>query len=717
MALPVGALVPNGEQQFFDLSGNPLANGFVYMYVPYTSTPSTTWVDPYLTTANTNPIRLDGGGKAIIWGNTVYRQVVTDQFGNLIWDQITSIGLSSSTSISVPSVAALRALNITTNGATVWLLGYDTAGDKQPVMYVFSSTSTATDNGGTIIQPTVVPAGQAGRWIAALPDNGLVNLVDFGPVGQGNDDAPAMAAALATGYNVQLPNLILNFNSQQASGTDVFQINANDQKIIGAGVIGKETQTPLSGTIIQCPLSGVTIFHFITSQACGIQNVAFYCPSMTDGWMIFFDGCGPWAYTGYLEFMNCPGAIAFGGLGGNTSKALITEHVRCANMNGGSVSILDGTSRSTKACFYAWNFTTTQNNGPWFGLDWVCQAGANNAASVFLLLDGFVNSNMFRTLRFNTPDVGIALINSQSIGTNPNLFPQFNWFDDVAVQTPASTIYPYGVYLNSGNQIVINKIFVQDCAQAGLLFGQNASNLLIEYVTISNCQNDCLHLAGNQAYITGGRVQNANEGNNGSACVTVASAANNISINNILEWGAANGGDDISIASNAQFVWLIGNNWSGSPQNPTAINDPGFVGWYSPAIRSTFTPTVSFQTAGDQSWSYARQSGYFWQDGDFFKFLISLSATVTYSSAQGVLYFDGLPVAAGGNSNDAPVAIAKISNYSLDSGYTGVSAYLASSQVQLWEYGSGKATQQLGVTNVTSGTSIVLIASGEYQSS
>ncbi len=100
-------LLPNGEQQFFDLGGEPLSGGLVYMYVPFTSTPSTTWVDQGQTTPNTNPIQLDAfgrcviytnpiildsSGKAIIWGSGTYRQFVTDSSGNQIWDQLVSDG-------------------------------------------------------------------------------------------------------------------------------------------------------------------------------------------------------------------------------------------------------------------------------------------------------------------------------------------------------------------------------------------------------------------------------------------------------------------------------------------------------------------------------------------------------------------------------------------------------------------------------------------------
>ncbi len=87
-----GVLIPNAEQQFFDLTGEPLSGGLVYTYVVGTTTPKVTFVDQGQTTPNTNPIVLDSLGRCVIWGAGSYRQVVTDAAGNQIWDQVTSDG-------------------------------------------------------------------------------------------------------------------------------------------------------------------------------------------------------------------------------------------------------------------------------------------------------------------------------------------------------------------------------------------------------------------------------------------------------------------------------------------------------------------------------------------------------------------------------------------------------------------------------------------------
>lgn len=84
------SLLPNGEQYFPDINGKPLVGGTVGMYIPGTLVPKDTWQNSAQTVLNTNPIILDSRGLAIIYGAGTYRQIVKDEAGNLIWDQLTS---------------------------------------------------------------------------------------------------------------------------------------------------------------------------------------------------------------------------------------------------------------------------------------------------------------------------------------------------------------------------------------------------------------------------------------------------------------------------------------------------------------------------------------------------------------------------------------------------------------------------------------------------
>jgi microcystin-dependent protein len=74
-----------------------LAAGTVGFYVPNTLTFKTTWKNSGQTIANTNPVRLDANGCALIYGLGSYRQIVKDSLGNTVWDALTASTAALST--------------------------------------------------------------------------------------------------------------------------------------------------------------------------------------------------------------------------------------------------------------------------------------------------------------------------------------------------------------------------------------------------------------------------------------------------------------------------------------------------------------------------------------------------------------------------------------------------------------------------------------------
>lgn len=91
------------------------------------------------------------------------------------------------------SVAALRLASVSgvANGTAVQLSGYHAAGDGGGGTYVWDSTSTAADNGGTIIKVTGVATG---RWI--LQHTGPVTAQQFGADATGATDSSATIQAM-----------------------------------------------------------------------------------------------------------------------------------------------------------------------------------------------------------------------------------------------------------------------------------------------------------------------------------------------------------------------------------------------------------------------------------------------------------------------------------------------------------------------------------------
>lgn len=116
-AAGAASLLPPGKQQFLGDNGAPLAGGSVYFYVPGTTTPKDTYQDAAGTILNTNPVGLDSGGFAVIYGSGTYREVVKDGSGNTIYDQLTSdASASSSTSWAGTTGGTANALTLTATG-------------------------------------------------------------------------------------------------------------------------------------------------------------------------------------------------------------------------------------------------------------------------------------------------------------------------------------------------------------------------------------------------------------------------------------------------------------------------------------------------------------------------------------------------------------------------------------------------------------------------
>ena len=98
------SILPPAKTTFLDNNGKPLVNGKIDFYIPGTTTRKTTWQDAGQVTPNSNPVTLDAAGRALILGDGSYRQRVTDKYGNVIWDQVTSSTGSSGGGSATPTV-------------------------------------------------------------------------------------------------------------------------------------------------------------------------------------------------------------------------------------------------------------------------------------------------------------------------------------------------------------------------------------------------------------------------------------------------------------------------------------------------------------------------------------------------------------------------------------------------------------------------------------
>lgn len=215
------SLLPNAKQQFLDGTGTPLALGFVYFYIPSTSTFKDTWSNAAGTVLNTNPVILDAAGEAIIYGSGQYRQLLTDSLGNTIWDQITESALQitdlsitagdASITVDPDPLEGIGTIIVTDHGITNTKLaamptntlkGNNSGSTAEPVDLTATQTTAMlnvfvgdTGSGGT---KGLVPAPAAGDTAAGkfLTAGG-----GFGPVvaGTGLNITGAGAVALNVG--------------------------------------------------------------------------------------------------------------------------------------------------------------------------------------------------------------------------------------------------------------------------------------------------------------------------------------------------------------------------------------------------------------------------------------------------------------------------------------------------------------------------------------
>jgi len=188
------SLSPWLKPRFFITGTNrPLAGGLMYTYKAGTTDPATTYSDDAGTT-NTNPIVLDSDGQCDLFLDDAvsYRIILKNSAGVTQFDKDRIASLGSTQVQSFNSIAALRLRSGTTIANAAKTLGYYAAGDGGGNSFYWDGTSTATDNGGTIIKPTAVSG--AGCWLAVDKNN--INVKQFGAKTDGKDTTEHFQAAI-----------------------------------------------------------------------------------------------------------------------------------------------------------------------------------------------------------------------------------------------------------------------------------------------------------------------------------------------------------------------------------------------------------------------------------------------------------------------------------------------------------------------------------------
>ena len=261
--------------QFFSNVGIVLNGGFVQVYQAGTTTPQTTYTDSTGTVANANPIALSAAGRLVaagtgapvaVWvpSGTPHKMVVTDSGGNFVVaiDNLNGLNDVSSvlTQLAAPTssaaaggadlvanavksalnFAAVRAMPIPApvSGQTVMVIasGQTTSNDTRGGAFIWSASSTATDDNFNVLLPTAGASTVAGRWIRVSQP--YLPTFDSGdPINQGGVTQGTFTAQLT------------GFASNGSVSCTYYLIGLTGQGAIVVLVIGTYTATSTAATM------------------------------------------------------------------------------------------------------------------------------------------------------------------------------------------------------------------------------------------------------------------------------------------------------------------------------------------------------------------------------------------------------------------------------------------------------------------------------------
>lgn len=188
-------------QQFSDANGVPYSGAKVFFYEAGTATKKDVYTTAAGDVAQSNPVVLAADGKPttgdIFFGSGAYKVVIapsTDTDPPVSpYKTIDQISTSGGQTGVVNLIDDLRALS-PGEFTTVTVLGYYTITDQiENRTYYWSSTSSASDDGGTVITPDSAPA--TGRWLLKYDDE--LNVKWMGAYDDGSN-----AATTTTAINV-----------------------------------------------------------------------------------------------------------------------------------------------------------------------------------------------------------------------------------------------------------------------------------------------------------------------------------------------------------------------------------------------------------------------------------------------------------------------------------------------------------------------------------
>ena len=238
-----------------------LAGGTVGMYIPNTLTPKQTWQNAAQTIQNTNPVRLNANGCAVIYGTGTYRQILKDSLGNTIWDQPTAV---TTTNPYWAGQASGTANNITvtdasfsgTDGQAISFLATAKntgAVTLNPSAYGPISVLKSTNAGPVALSGGEIVGGSPGNVYTAtysstynkffltsvpVPANNLTlgsySILDYGALCTGShDDTVAIQATITAAQNGNGGEVLVPVSTSGCEVTGTLNITASNVTVRG----------------------------------------------------------------------------------------------------------------------------------------------------------------------------------------------------------------------------------------------------------------------------------------------------------------------------------------------------------------------------------------------------------------------------------------------------------------------------------------------------
>jgi hypothetical protein len=234
-----------------------LNGGKVTVYDAGTTNLATVWTDRAKTTPAAQPFILGSDGRAEVYGDNVYKFVITDSADAAIEtiDQAEYRTFSDTIDEYVAHVDTIQDLrDYTGNATTIIVDGYSTIGDGcgGPERYKATGAAPGTyvDDGGLIIVPTGGDGSEA--WLISTSLD--TNVAWYGAIGDGvNDDTSAIQAAFDSGSTA------ICFPEGHFKVTSTIIYDVTVKLIYGAGgsmiVTGGNPSTLTYGTMIDGQLA------------------------------------------------------------------------------------------------------------------------------------------------------------------------------------------------------------------------------------------------------------------------------------------------------------------------------------------------------------------------------------------------------------------------------------------------------------------------------